>query len=272
MLRKILSSLIVFTLFITLFSNVSSAQNNNFIEQPELNQKAQKELKKSMGKNQAKKFKTEVKYDRKKQQHKIKIENANNQIADLNSEVLIDQDNNIEMKINYVDDFNNEVESTYEVLPVVYSETELVAEIIDKKTGERHLINTNELNASVVPVIIAQIIRVGVSAAIGTVGRALVKAAVKKVTFKNKTKFDEHYKKHVTDQKEYGKITKNEYLEIAQNIIGSDSPNVLSKKRADGSRVFYDKKNNDFVVLSKDGYIQTLFKPKDGIAYYNRQK
>lgn len=271
MYKKILSYFIVFSLFISLFSNVAVAQET-YSAQPHLEIEVQKELSKSMGEEKAKEFKSEVQYDEDQNKHKINIEHSENDVSSIQSEVIIDGNNNLEINVKYVDDFNNEIDTTYEVLPIVYNENELVAEIIDKKTGEKHLLNTNEMNASVVPIIIAHIIRVGVSAAAGLVGRALVSAAVKKLTFRSAKLLDEHFDKHVIKKKEYGNISKQTYLEKAQNLIGSDSSNVLSKKRADGSRVFYNKSTNDFAILSKDGYIQTLFKPDDKLDYYNRQK
>lgn len=86
----------------------------------------------------------------------------------------------------------------------------------------------------------------------------------------NYTTSDEHFDKHVTKQKEFGNISKDKYLEKAQDIIGSET--ALSKKRANGSRVFYEESSNEFGVLSDDGYIQTFFKPTTGIKYYNSQK
>lgn len=272
MVKNILSYLIIFTLITSLFSNIALAQDDKYDEQSSLNSKVQQELNKTMGQEQAEKFRIDVKYNQEQKKHKIQIENLTNNIITLKSDIIIDEDNNLEINIEYLDEFNNEVETTYEVLPVRYSAEELVADIIDKKTGEKFLVDTNEMNASIVPVVIAHIIRVGVSAAVGLVGRALIKAGVKKLAFRTQKLLDSHYDKHVVKQKEYGSISKQQYLEKAQDIIGSDSPNVISKKRLDGSRVFYNKETNDFVVLSKDGYIQTLFKPKDGIDYYNRQK
>nr|MBA5584998.1 hypothetical protein [Anaerobacillus isosaccharinicus]QOY38473.1 hypothetical protein AWH56_002955 [Anaerobacillus isosaccharinicus] len=91
---------------------------------------------------------------------------------------------------------------------------------------------------------------------------------VRNLSFRTLSLLDSHYKKHVIVQKEFGNITKNQYLTRAQNLIGSDSKNVLSKKRSNGDRVFYNTSNNEFAVLGKDGYIKTFFKPKDGFRYY----
>ena len=39
----------------------------------------------------------------------------------------------------------------------------------------------------------------------------------------------------------------------------------------DGDTLFYDIEKNQFLVLAKDGYIRTFFRPDDGIGYWNRQ-
>ncbi|NMH73915.1 hypothetical protein HF078_12555 [Bacillus sp. RO2] len=272
MYKKIISSFIIFTLVVSLFSGVASAQDNSLTNQPHLEENVQQELENILGEEIAENFETEVEFDNESNEHIIQIENSQKNISPLSSEVIIDENNNLEIYVEYLDDFNNEIKATYNVLPIKISEEEFVAEIVDINTGETYLLDSNEMNASVVPIIIAHIIRIGVTAAIGIVGKALIKSAVKKLAFRSQKLLDQHYDKHVIKQKEYGSITKNQYLEKAQNLIGSDSSNVLSKKRSDGSRVFYNKSTNDFSILSKDGFIQTLFKPTDKINYYNRQK
>jgi len=85
--------------------------------------------------------------------------------------------------------------------------------------------------------------------------------------FRNDTLFEDHYKKHGI---EMGFASKQEYLEGANRVIAS--PDVLHKKEAeDGDDVYYLEETNEFVVVSKAGYIRTYFNPSDGINYYNRQ-
>lgn len=88
-------------------------------------------------------------------------------------------------------------------------------------------------------------------------------------TFRNDDLYESHYRKHGA---EFGNITKEEYLQKANELINSDSPDVLHKtEKEDGDYLFYNPKTNEFLVLSTDGYIRTYFKPDDGIEYWERQ-
>ena len=88
-------------------------------------------------------------------------------------------------------------------------------------------------------------------------------------SFRSKKQFDSHYKKH---GKEFGKITQEEYLRKANNLINDTSDTILHKTEAeDGDYIYYDSVNNEILFLSKDGYIRTYFKPSRGIDYYNDQ-
>ena len=86
--------------------------------------------------------------------------------------------------------------------------------------------------------------------------------------FRNQGLYDSHYEKH---GHEFGNITKEEYLQKANDLINSDSPDVLTKYEDDGDFMYFDKKSGEFLVLSPDGYIRTFFIPDDGIDYWNRQ-
>ena len=91
----------------------------------------------------------------------------------------------------------------------------------------------------------------------------------KTYTFRNDELYESHYRKHGA---EFGNITKEEYLQKANELINSDSPDVLHKtEKEDGDYLFYNQKTNEFLVLSTDGYIRTYFKPDDGIDYWERQ-
>lgn len=87
-------------------------------------------------------------------------------------------------------------------------------------------------------------------------------------TFRNKTRYDEHYEKHGA---EFGSITKEEYLRLANDLINSKSDRVLHKYSDDGDYMYFDQDTGYFLVLSADGYIRTFFIPTAGINYWNRQ-
>jgi pyocin large subunit-like protein len=50
------------------------------------------------------------------------------------------------------------------------------------------------------------------------------------------------------------------------------NPNALHKtEKEDGDDVYYIVSTNEFVVVSKDGYIRTYFKPDSGKKYFDKQ-
>ena len=86
--------------------------------------------------------------------------------------------------------------------------------------------------------------------------------------FRSEKQYVDHFKKH---GQEFGDITIEEYLQMANDLINSDSDTLHTKISKDGDYVFYDEATNEFLVLSDDGYIRTFFEPNAGIDYYNRQ-
>ncbi|MBP3337953.1 MAG: hypothetical protein J6L69_00940 [Lachnospiraceae bacterium] len=85
--------------------------------------------------------------------------------------------------------------------------------------------------------------------------------------FRNKELLDQHYEKHGI---EMGFKSAEEYLETANKVL--ENEDVLHKVEAeDSDDVYYLEETNEFVVVSKDGYIRTYFNPSDGIDYFNRQ-
>ena len=80
--------------------------------------------------------------------------------------------------------------------------------------------------------------------------------------------YESHFLKHGA---EFGNITKEQYLQMANDLINSKSKSVLTKHEDDSDKLFYDVNKNEFLVLSTDGYIRTFFKPDDGLDYYNKQ-
>ncbi len=93
--------------------------------------------------------------------------------------------------------------------------------------------------------------------------------AAKRYTFRNEARYDEHFRKHGS---EFGSITKEQYLDLANKLIASKSKSVLHKTSEDGDSLFYDKDKNYFLVLSSDGFIRTFFIPDSGMKYWEKQK
>lgn len=87
------------------------------------------------------------------------------------------------------------------------------------------------------------------------------------LTFRKEHNLTSHYEKHGI---EMGFDSAEEYLEAANAVV--NNPDSLHKLEAeDGDDVYYLEATNEFVVVSKDGYIRTYFCPDDGLDYFNRQ-
>ena len=86
-------------------------------------------------------------------------------------------------------------------------------------------------------------------------------------TFRNEQLLNEHYEKHGIYMK-YKSPEK--YLKGANRVI-ADKDTLHAIEAEDGDDVYYLEKTNEFVVVSRDGYIRTYFCPEDGIEYFHRQ-
>ncbi len=85
--------------------------------------------------------------------------------------------------------------------------------------------------------------------------------------FRNNTLLQQHYEKHGIDM---GFDSAEEYEKAASAVV--TNPNALHKTEAeDGDDVYYIESTNEFVIVSKDGYLRTYFEPSRGIDYYNAQ-
>lgn len=85
--------------------------------------------------------------------------------------------------------------------------------------------------------------------------------------FRNEELLDEHFEKHGI---EMGFDDEEAYLQAA-NLVLSNEDTLYKTEAEDGDHVYYLEATNEFVVVSKDGYIRTYFYPEDGIEYFNRQ-
>lgn len=92
-------------------------------------------------------------------------------------------------------------------------------------------------------------------------------AALTEYTFRSKDQLEDHYQRHGI---EMGFGSAEEYQQAASRVI--NDPGALHKLEAeDGDDVYYLERSNEFVIVSKAGYIRTYFYPSDGIDYFNRQ-
>jgi pyocin large subunit-like protein len=80
-----------------------------------------------------------------------------------------------------------------------------------------------------------------------------------------KYQFDQH-------GAEFGIASEEAYVARAHAFTSSPPAGAEQQKRANGDTLIYDARGNTFAVVSKDGAPRTLFKPKEGAAYWAEQK
>ena len=96
-------------------------------------------------------------------------------------------------------------------------------------------------------------------------------AAYVNYTFRSNKYLTEHFEKHGSEfDGDFNYRTAKEYEKGASDVI--NNPDALFKYEAeDGDGVYYLEATNEFVILSKDGYIRTYFRPSKGKSYFDRQ-
>ncbi len=89
--------------------------------------------------------------------------------------------------------------------------------------------------------------------------------------FRNKKLLTQHFEKHGAEFDDIFRYpTAQDYEEGASDVI--NNPDALYKTESeDGDGVYYIESTNEFVVLSKDGYIRTYFRPSGGKKYFDKQ-
>lgn len=83
-------------------------------------------------------------------------------------------------------------------------------------------------------------------------------------SFRNEELLNEHYNNHGI---EMGFSSKEEYEQAANEVINNSS-SLHKKEKEDNDDVYYLEDTNEFVIVSKDGYIRTYFLPERGKDYY----
>jgi RHS repeat-associated protein len=79
----------------------------------------------------------------------------------------------------------------------------------------------------------------------------------------------EHWKTHGAEFPELQNA--KQYVERARRFVRDPPPGTLTRTRPNGDRLFYDPKSNTFAVQNANGSPRTMFRPDDGIGYWNRQ-
>ncbi|HTX50302.1 MAG TPA: hypothetical protein VME40_13035 [Caulobacteraceae bacterium] len=71
--------------------------------------------------------------------------------------------------------------------------------------------------------------------------------------------------------KDFGAATEAQYVAKVHAFVDAPPPGVQKIERSNGDALLYDGKTNTFAVVSKDGAPRTMFKPRDGAAYWTQQ-
>lgn len=66
--------------------------------------------------------------------------------------------------------------------------------------------------------------------------------------------------------------TVDAFVRKAHAFVNDPPRGALTMTRANGDRLVYDEKTNTFAVATRDGAPRTMFKPDDGLEYWERQK
>lgn len=85
--------------------------------------------------------------------------------------------------------------------------------------------------------------------------------------FRSSKLLKSHYEKH---GKEMGFDDMESYEQAASNVI-NNKDSLFKIETEDGDGVYYLEATNEFVILSKDGFIRTYFFPDAGKDYFDRQ-
>jgi pyocin large subunit-like protein len=70
----------------------------------------------------------------------------------------------------------------------------------------------------------------------------------------------------------FGAKSIDQFVKKAHAFVDHPPKGTLTLTRANGDTLFYDPKANVFAVASKAGAPRTMFKPDDGMAYWEKQK
>ncbi|HYG26766.1 MAG TPA: hypothetical protein VD906_07655 [Caulobacteraceae bacterium] len=74
------------------------------------------------------------------------------------------------------------------------------------------------------------------------------------------------------DGETFGAASLDEFVQKAHAFTASPPKGALTLTRANGDKLVYDPASNTFAVATRDGAPRTMFKPDDGMAYWEKQK
>jgi hypothetical protein len=71
---------------------------------------------------------------------------------------------------------------------------------------------------------------------------------------------------------DFGAASEDDYITKVHAFVESPPASAETLNRKNGDRLIYDARTNTFAVVTKDGAPRTMFKPRDGAAYWAQQK
>jgi pyocin large subunit-like protein len=71
--------------------------------------------------------------------------------------------------------------------------------------------------------------------------------------------------------KDFSAASEAQYVVKVHAFVDRPPPGVQKIERANGDALLYDAKTNTFAVVTKTGAPRTMFKPRDGAAYWRQQ-
>ena len=74
------------------------------------------------------------------------------------------------------------------------------------------------------------------------------------------------------DGADFGASNVDDYVAKVHAFVDKPPKDVLTLTRSNGDKLMYDAKGNVFAVVSREGAPRTMFKPRDGAAYWDQQK
>jgi hypothetical protein len=110
-------------------------------------------------------------------------------------------------------------------------------------------------------------------------GMALANAPVRKVNGRPVWAANRRHGAEDNAQYQFGKngrdfaaATEDDYIAKVHAFVANPPAGAETINRKNGDRLIYDPRTNTFAVVTKDGAPRTMFKPRDGAAYWAQQK
>lgn len=106
------------------------------------------------------------------------------------------------------------------------------------------------------------------SAPVDTTG---IDASVKWASNRRNTAQENVAKQFRRNGEDFGAANANDYAAKASAFVSHPPAGVKTAVRGNGDKLFYDPASNTFAVMNKRGLPKTMFKPRDGAAYWTQQ-